>query len=68
MGRGLGQTLARLAAGYSVMGALVWLLWPSDLGFANNPEAWFVLATAIMVWHATEFKHSDELRASEPNS
>ncbi|MEM8824460.1 MAG: hypothetical protein AAGF30_12680 [Pseudomonadota bacterium] len=60
------QTFARIAAGYSVIGALIWLLWPSDLGFADNPEAWFALATAFFVWHLTEFKKSEELVASEP--
>jgi len=65
MGR-FSQTLARLGAGYSVCAALVWLLWPTDLGFADNPEAWFVLGTAVVVWHLTEFKYSEELSAGRP--
>lgn len=52
------QALPRLGAGYTVVGALAWLLWPSDLSFINNPEAWFVLLTALVVWHATELKDS----------
>lgn len=56
-----GQTLARLGAGYSMFGALVWLLWPSDTSFVNNPEAWFTLGTVTIIWHLTEFKLSEEL-------
>lgn len=60
------QTLARLAAGYSVIGALIWLFWPDSFAFANNPEAWFALLTTLVVWHAAEFKHSEELTSSNP--
>lgn len=62
MGR-FSQTIARLGAGYAVIGAVVWLLWPHDLAFVDNPEAWFILATSLIVWHSTEFKKSEETRA-----
>lgn len=50
------MTFTRLAAGYSVMGALIWLLWPNDLTFVDNPEAWIALVTAILAWHYCEFE------------
>ena len=53
------QTIARLGAGYSVIGCVVWLLWPQDFGFASNPEAWVSLTTAFVVWHAIELKKSE---------
>ena len=58
------QTIARIASGYSVLAALVWLLWPESMAFADNPEAWFVFATALVAWHATELKQSEEIRPS----
>jgi hypothetical protein len=50
------SALGRLAAGYSCIGAVIWLLWPQDFGFLDNPEAWFVLLTALVVWHVAELQ------------
>jgi hypothetical protein len=63
------QTLARIGAGMSVFGMLVWLLWPIDLAFLAQPEPIFGLAVALFVWIATEIKLSEEiqLRESSPN-
>ncbi|MDD9718487.1 hypothetical protein PVW48_17120 [Dinoroseobacter sp. PD6] len=46
------------------MAALVWLLWPSDLTFVDNPEAWFVFGTCLIVWLLAEIKQSEELSSS----
>ncbi|QPH52530.1 hypothetical protein [Pontivivens ytuae] len=45
--------------------SLIWLLWPSDLSFIDNPEAWAALVGAFVVWHFTEFKLSEELGSSQ---
>lgn len=58
------QTLARLGTGCTALASLVWLLWPSDLSFVNNPEAWFVFGTAFIIWVLTELKQSEEVSSS----
>ncbi len=40
------------------MGALVWLLWPGDLRWLDNPEAAVAFFTALIVWVCTEFKQA----------
>jgi hypothetical protein len=65
----LPQTCARIGAGMTVFGMLVWLLWPTNFDFISQPEPIFGLVVAVFVWIATEIKLSEEvqLRASSPN-
>ncbi len=61
------QTLSRIGAGLSSMGALVWLLWPDDLIAFWDPEPLFVFLVGLVVWIATEFKLSEEAQNWDPS-
>lgn len=63
------QTLFRIGAGFSTIGAVFWLLWPQDLLSVLDPEPLFAVLVATVVWIAGEFKFSEEvnLRDSSPN-
>ena len=62
MGRS-GRAFARIGAVYSVIGGLVWLLWPEDLSFADNPEAWLALLSAFVIWNFFEFQSIREVES-----
>ncbi|MCE8534552.1 hypothetical protein KBY24_14255 [Ruegeria pomeroyi] len=55
------QTFARIGAGLTMLGALIWLLWPSDFLSVLEPEPLFVFCVSFVVWVFTEFKLSEEL-------
>jgi len=59
------QTIARIGTGLSTMGALCWLLWPTQISVLNNPEAIFAFGTAFVIWLLTEFKLSEEIHAQK---
>lgn len=47
------------------MGALCWLLWPTQISVLNNLEAIFAFGTAFVIWLLTEFKLSEEIHAQK---
>ena len=54
------QTIARVLTGLSVIGALIWLLWPSEWSKVE-PEPLLAVCTALVVWLLTEVKQSEEV-------
>ena len=54
------QTIARVLTGLSVIGALIWLLWPSEWSKVE-PEPLLAVCTAFVVWLLTEVKQSEEV-------
>ncbi|WP_040816984.1 hypothetical protein [Litoreibacter arenae] len=63
------QTIVRIGAGLSAIGALTWLLWPSSLTDFLDPEPLFIFLCLFVAWIATEVKQSEEViyRESTPN-
>ncbi len=60
------QTLARIGAGLTVMGALTWLLWGGFDPSGFDPEPIFTFLVAFVVWVSIEFKNPEGLGALEP--
>ena len=51
-----------------MLGALIWLLWPSDFFSLLEPEPLFVFCVSLVVWVFTEFKLSEELGSRNTSS
>ncbi|MBP9184896.1 MAG: hypothetical protein KBF78_17305 [Fuscovulum sp.] len=63
------QTIARVGAGLTAIGALLWVLWPKDFQWSESAESIFVFSVAFVTWLLTEVKQSEEVvfRQSSPN-